>query len=123
MIQPPTIAPRMPITVSMNGPYPEPRISLPVAHPAIRPTIIHQSKVIVSLLKVNPQRSTIAAAAEALRLDDVYPCSPRLSLSTPASALVRNCSGRFLARDVLCVRCLVFANYNLLIHSGVCRLA
>src|SRR5437868_6281881 len=46
MIQPPTTAPTMPTTISIRGPYPEPRIIFPVAHPAIRPTIIHQSKCI-----------------------------------------------------------------------------
>src|SRR5205814_6371115 len=46
MIQPPTTAPTIPITMSIRGPYPEPRIILPVAQPAINPTMIHQSKCI-----------------------------------------------------------------------------
>src|SRR5712671_5038643 len=47
--KPPTMAPTMPSAMSMSGPYPEPLMILPAAHPAIKPTRMTQSSQNISI--------------------------------------------------------------------------
>src|SRR5438105_15961248 len=94
MIQPPTIAPAIPIKMSTNAPYPEPRMIFPVIQPAMRPTMIHHRKCINYDLSAQyePLFAFLDSPSNAISLD-VYAL---LQQNCPRSALLFSAVPRLL---------------------------